>query len=203
MVNDYTPHHIKLLLFFIISLSVYSQTTTLNVTISNLNINALATYTYQITFSDSSARNLVSLIFPSQITLSNTITVTLNITTLNASQYTIYSSNNSILISRSMNTSSNIGVTNVKNPSSAISTYSFTISSNNTNDSISPSIYNTINYSPGSLQSCQYSFSGTTEQSNSTLSVNFVIKDQLPIGSNKITIGYPIKWDNSNTKSMT
>ena len=97
-------------------------------------------------------------------------TVILNTTTLNASQYTIYSSNNSILISRSMNTSSNIGVTNVKNPSSAISTYSFTISSKNANDSISPSIYNTINYSPGSLQSCQYSFSGTTEQSNSTLS---------------------------------
>ncbi len=74
-------------------------------------------------------------------------TVILNTTTLNASQYTIYSSNNSILISRSMNTSSNIGVTNVKNPSSAISTYSFTISSKNANDSISPSIYNTTTVS--------------------------------------------------------
>lgn len=193
----------ELFIFLLICVAVHSQTTTLNVTLSNLNINALTTYTYQIIFSDSSTRNLVTLNFPSQVTLSNSTSVQLNSTTLNSTLYTIYTNNNSILINKTMNNSVSIAINNVKNPSSAISTYSFTISSNNSNDSLSLSIYNTVNYSPGSLQSCQYSFSGTTELTNSSLSVNFVIKDQIPTGNNKVTIGYPVKWDNSNTKSMT
>jgi hypothetical protein len=194
--------HLPLIILFI-CVAVHSQTTTLNVTLNNLNINALTTYTYQITFSDSVTRNLVTLNFPSQVTLSNSTTVHLNSATLNSSQYIIYSNNNSIVINKTMTNSASIAINNVKNPSSAISTFSFTISSNNSNDSLSPSIYNTVNYSPGSLQSCQYSFSGTTEQMNSSLSVNFVLKDQIPTGNNKVTIGYPVKWDNSNTKSMT
>ena len=204
MVNNNTPSLTQLpLIILLLSVAVHSQATILNVTLSNLNINALTTYTYQISFSDSSARNLLTLVFPSQVTLSTNTSLQLNSTTLSPSLYTIYTNNNSILINKTMANSSTIAINNVKNPSSAISTYSFTISSNNTNDSLSPSIYNTVNYSPGSLQSCQYSFSGTTEQTNSSLSVSFVIKDQIPVGSNKVTIGYPVKWDNSNTKSMT
>lgn len=164
MVNNNTTllRHLPPLILLLSCFHTIHAQTTLNVSISNLNINTLATYTYQITFSDTSMRSMLTIKFPSQVTLSNLTTVQLNGTNLNTSQYTIYPTNNSILISRTVFTAATVAIANVKNPASAISTYSFTISSNNTIDNLSPSIYNTVYYVPGSLLSCQYTFRGTT-----------------------------------------
>ena len=164
MVNNNTSslrHLAFLILLLSCFLAVHSQTT-LNVSISNLNINALATYTYQITFSDTSIRNLLTINFPPQVSIGNSTTVQINGSSLNQSQYTVNQGNKSIVINKTVFTAASIAISNVKNPPSAISTYSFTISSNNTNDNLSPSIYNTVNYAPGSLQSCQYTFKGST-----------------------------------------
>ena len=161
--NNTTPlGHLLSLLTLILTLHTIHSQTTLNVSIANLNINALTTYTYQITFSDSSTRNLLTINLPAQTTISNSTTVQINGSNLNTSQYSINQNNNSIVINKTVFTAVTVAVQNVKNPPSAISTYSFTISSNNTNDNLSPSIYNTVNYSPGTLQSCLYTFRGTT-----------------------------------------
>jgi len=163
MVNNKVSFgQILFLILFLTLPSYLSCQTSLSVSISNLNINAATTYTYLITFSDSAIRSLLNLNFPSQVALGNISSIFVNSTALTLSQYTVYSSNNSIVINKTMYNSVNVTVTNVKNPPSAISTFNFTISSNNSNDSLSPSIYNMVNYSPGSLQSCLYAFSGTT-----------------------------------------
>lgn len=165
MVNNNTSSLTHLPFLIILLLSCFptaNSQTTLNVSISNLNINALTTYTYQITFSDTSIRNLLTINFPLQTTISNTTAVQINGTTLNQSQFTINQASKSIVINKTVSTAATIAISNVKNPPSAISTYSFTISSNNSNDNLSPSIYNTVNYAPGTLQSCQYAFKGST-----------------------------------------
>lgn len=60
-----------------------------------------------------------------------------------------------------------------------------------------------MDYLAGTLRSCLYTFAGTTEQANSTLNIIIVLGNAITIGSNRITIGYPIRWANSNTKSLT
>ena len=204
MVNKNRPScHLNVLALLLMLPCLATAQTNLTILIANLNINALTSYTYQIAFSDTIPRNQVTLVFPAQVSLAGITTVQFNSVTLNSSVYTVNTVNNSIVFNRSVNTSLIVVVNNVKNPASAISTFNFTISSNNPNDSLSPLIFNMINYTPGSLQSCVYTFSGSTEQTNSTLRTTILLKDPIPAGNSKITIGYPIKWDNSNTKSMT
>jgi hypothetical protein len=194
---------IYLFVLFSLMAGVRSQAT-LNVSVSTTHINSLATYTLTITFTNSLNRTLINLNFPPQIGLvTGTTTVQLGGILLNSSQYTINSGNSSIVINKTINSSSTVVVSNAKNPSSTITTYSFTMSTNNTNDTTTPNIFNNINYTPGTLLSCLYSFTGTTEQTNCTLSAAITIEDPIASGNSQIVISYPNKWDNSNSKSMT
>lgn len=168
--------------------------TTLSVSLSNTNINANTTYFYTIVFSNSSSRINLTLFFPPQVILSNATTVSANTTALNTSQYTVSSANNSILINKAMSGSIALTINYVKNPPSAIQTTSFSISSNISIDSVSISAGSYIQYSSGSLQSCTYSFTGTTEQSNSILNMAAVLGNPIPIGSNTVAIYYPKQW---------
>ena len=193
-----------LLLFSCLLGGVRSQAS-FNVSVSSTQINANATYTFLISFTNTLNRTNLNINFPSQIGLvSGTTTVTLNSLLLNSTQYTIYPGNSSIIISKTVNSTTTVVVNNAKNPSSAITTYSFTISSNNTNDTTSPdNIFNSISYTAGTLLSCLYSFAGTTEQTNCTLTATITVQDPVSVGNSQVVISYPNKWDNSNAKSMT
>lgn len=136
--------------------------TTLAVSLANNNINANTSYQYIINFSNSSTRINIALYFPSQVTLSSATTLSVNTTTITTSQYTVSPSNNTIFISKALSGSINLTINYVKNPPSAIQTTSFSIGSNYSTDSVSITAGTYIQYSSGTLQSCTYSFSGTT-----------------------------------------
>jgi hypothetical protein len=189
----------QLSLFLLLILSVSSQTT-VAVTASNQNINTLATYTFTLTFDSAASRSNLIIYFPSQLSLTGSTTITQGGTLLNTTQYLL--TNTTVQLSRTI-INTTIIVTNVRNPSSAISTFDFTISTNTSTDSQPASIFNYITYNPGALQSCRYAFTGTTEQSNSTLTATIILNDPVTIGSNSITVGYPINWQYLTSKSMT
>jgi hypothetical protein len=197
----------RLQLYFLLLLVAFlvpglSQTN-LTVAVSTTLINTLATYTYSISFASNATRSQLTLVFPAQLTLSSNTSLAVDSVALNSSQFTVYPSNRSIVLSKNVASTAAVTASNVLNPSSAISTYSFSISSNNSNDTVAATIFSLISYTPGALQSCRYAFAGTTEQSNSTLTATLVLGNSLTIGNNQLTLGYPIRWDNSDSKSLT
>ncbi len=182
------------LLFFFLLLVYRTAQAELNITSSSNKINTLATYTYTITFPDTTNRTQIYLFFPSQLSLSSSTYAQISGTNLTSIQCVVYTSNNTILVNKTVNGTVVIDVKNVMNPTSSISTYNFTISSNNVSDTTSPNLRNKIDYQPGTMNSCLYSFTGTTEQSNSTLTTTIVLGNALTIGSDQIKVSYPIRW---------
>ena len=190
---------LTILLLLLLSFHAHSQTSVL-VSTTTKKINTLATYTFVLTFDTSATRTALTIYLPSALSTTASTTVAVAGNTLNSSQYTL--SANSVSITRSM-TNTSVVVTNIMNPSSAITTIDFTIATNVATDSQSASIYNYLAYEFNPLQSCRYAFTGTTEQVNSTLTTTLLLNDPLPLGSNRITIGYPINWQHLPTKSLT
>lgn len=125
-----------------------------SVTVSPLSINSIATYTWSISLTSTPISSL-SLTFASQVTILANSTLTIN----TASQ-SFTKSGNTITIATSISSSAlSIVITNIQNPSSAISTNSFSYTTNlNTTPTILSS-FNSVQYLSGTLSSCSWSFS--------------------------------------------
>jgi len=193
-------HSLSQLLILLLLAAVVNSQTTVTVTASNQNINTLANYTFTVTFDSASLRSNLTIHLPSQLATTNSTRVTQGGTLLTSTQYSI--TTNSIVLNKTVSNTTII-VSNVMNPSSGISTFDFTISSNISTDNQPASIFNYLTYAPGALQSCRYAFTGTTEQTNGTLTATLVLNDPVTVGSNIITIGYPINWQYLSSKSLT
>ena len=164
---------------------------TVSVNESSRDINTLATYTFDITFGDASARTPLTLNFPSQLTISSNASVSVNSVLLNASDFAI-NAGPSITINQTFTNKVVVVVDNILNPPSAIGTSDFSISTNNSNDS-GLNIQNYVSYISGSLQSCLFSFSGTTEQTGCTLTSTVVLSDPIP-QDGKVVVEFPNSW---------
>ena len=143
---------ILLLIFVALTL----QSGTLN-TISPLTqaINTVTNYTWQFTFSSSTLRSDANLTFPSACTLSGSTQVWIGATQLN----TTISSNTIIITSSSLLYNYvSLTVTNVKNPYSAIPTYSFSVTTT-LEGTFSLSQGSQVIYQAGQLQTNLWSFS--------------------------------------------
>lgn len=206
MAVSLSPLQLLVGLLLCFSCSVAAQTS-LSVSVDNKAINALTTYTYSIFFGSTIPRTNITLYFPAEVSLSAVTIITLNSTiTLNSSNssaFIVSPGNNTIWINRTVTYSLVVAVLNVKNPSSVQQTIVFSIRSNISLDSvaISPAFF--IEYVAGTLQSCNYIFTGTTEQTNCTLNVSVTLANPLAIGSNSILIGFANPWENSKSKYLT
>ena len=166
---------------------------TLAVSVNPLTINSQAEYTLVVAFSDSALRFNLTVYLPQELTFTNNMTVTKDSILLNSSQYALNQTNRSILILYAVGNTTLV-VNNILNPSSAIATFDFTLSTNISTDSTSPTVSNFVDFTANSLQSCLFAFTGTTEQINSTLLASMVLSDSLPAGLIQVTIGYPLQW---------
>lgn len=180
--------------------TVTLQSSTIN-SISPLidTINVVTNYTWQITFSNSTPRINANLTFPSFCTLSLSTQVWVSGTTqLNTSisDNTVVITNSSLLFSFV-----SLTVTNVKNPYSAMSIYSFSVTTIEDN-TFTLSQTNQVIYSSGSLQYSLWSFSLCTEQPSSNLTVTVTINNPIPEATtNYFYIGYG-NWVNHYNKNL-
>lgn len=184
-------------------LGAAAATTSFTVAASKKQINTLSSYTFTIVFADSTARTSLTLYLPSSLTLTTSSTATLNTVLLNSTQSTLYPNNSTVTITASMANTTTVVISNVMNPNSDRDTYDFKISTNNAADTVGPFIYNLIDFQAGALNSCLYTFGGTTEQSNSTLTVTIQLGNPLQAGTNNVVVGYPITWASLTSKSLT
>jgi len=151
-----------------------SQQTNLTVNVDNKAINAIANYRYDIAFANSMTnRTYIVLRFPPEVTLFSTGSplTTVSMNGANLTSLTVYPNNSTINITVNVSGNPSFTISNVKNPPSAIFSINFLFNSNNINDNITTNIFRSVQYVAQPLISCFYQFSGTTEQSNSTLDV--------------------------------
>ncbi len=161
-------------------------------------INAITTYTWAITFNAGAPYHPLTLNFPTQATVLSNRTCTIGGTT-----QVITSTNNSITITSSINSSSvSIICSNIKNPPSAISTNSFSYHNSNDMTVNLPNV-NQVQFKMGTLASCPWSFTLCTEQSNSELNIAFSAVNDIPSGTNYFLIGYFGTWPNHRSKGLT
>jgi hypothetical protein len=167
------------------------------ITLATRSINAVTSYAWTIAFDSSTNRNNLNLTFPSACTLLPNATAAIGGTGLAAtvSGSTLLITGSSLLLG-----TVTITVSNVQNPSSAISTYSFLATSVlDASFSLAQSAF--IQYQKGTLVSSFWSFSACTEQQNSNLTVTAVISNPVAAGNSKFLIGYS-RWVNHNFKDL-
>jgi hypothetical protein len=152
---------------FLIGITQILAQTTIRVSVQNLSINAITTYTWQITTPSLIARDKIILNFPPAVNISNAAVsfggTNLTNIAISGSQITLNS-----LSSLNIGTTSpfSLIVTGIVNPFSAISSFSYFFSSS----SISTTIDSNIQQSPsqqtqflgGNFISCPWTFTGCT-----------------------------------------
>lgn len=169
---------------------------TVSVAASPLSINSIATYTWTIGLANTPYSPL-AISFPSQVTIFSNTTLTVNGVSTNYSR-----SSNSLTITSTISTASlTIIVSNVQNPSSAIGSNSFSYTTSN--DSGTVGAFGNVQYTSGSLSSCNWGFSLCTEQSSSDLFITFTTVNQIPSGSASFLVGFATIWTNSLSKGLT
>jgi hypothetical protein len=182
-------------IIILLCLVVRIETGLNGLTVSPTTINSIATYTWSISLSTTSYSPL-TLAFSPYVTVLPNCTVTVNGVTATFSQ-----SGNTLIISSISTSILTIVVSNVQNPSSAVSTYAFNYTTPG-DGTISLSVQGQPQYQIGTLSSCPWSFSLCTEQSSSDLYISFTTINRIPSGSNSFYIGYATIWTNHLVKGL-
>ena len=160
----------------------------------------MTSYSWAITFDNAGPYHPLILTFPSQLLFSGTPVVSISGTNLTAS---ILNATNQISITSSLTESVTLVVSNIRNPSSAISTVSFSYQNSNDGIVYLPNLFNTqVTYLTGSLSSCPWTFSLCTEQPNSNLFIPFTTINPVPAGNNYFLIGFFSTWTNHFSKGL-
>ena len=195
------PHlgaHALLLVTFV---GLTTQAATINtVSVSNLDINALTVYTWNITFDSTTPRSPIQFTFPTAVTLSSNTTVTIGGS--QAASVNLVNSNEINITTTDALSTVYIVFTNVLNPNSVISTHDFALQTS-TDGSVVLSDVQTVTYVGKNFASCPWSFSACTESPASTLTVTVTTVNPLPAGSNQFRIYYKNNWAQHEAKSLT
>lgn len=163
---------------------------TVSVAASPLSINSIATYTWTIALARTPYSPL-TISFPTQVSILANASLTVNGAPTNYSR-----SSNTLTISSAISTASlTLIVSNIQNPSSAISSNSFSYTT--TNDSGTVDTFDKVQYTSGLLGSCNWAFSLCTEQSSSDLFITFTTVNPIPSGSATFLVGFAKNWANS------
>jgi len=169
--------HFKRLILLLAVIVLTTTTSTINnIQLDSYNVNAVANYTWNIIFNNATSRTSINLTFPTQCVLSASTSAWIGATQLNYSFNANVLTVNSSLLSGTIT----IIVKNVKNPNSAITTSSFSVTSLMDPQFNFGSI---VSYTTGLLQSSTWSFSLCTEQPNSVLTINVMTTNVIPSGN--------------------
>jgi len=136
------------------------------VSLSSSTVNAISSYSWTINFNSTTSRDPIIFTFPPQVTLTNNTSAQLGGTTLFRNSFT----NNALNISGSSITITIpmiIIITNVINPPAALTSSVAFFLTTNIETNIQLYIGNSITYTSGQLNQCQWDFSLCTEQPNS------------------------------------
>jgi hypothetical protein len=168
--------------------------------LGNYNINAMTSYTWAVSFTDSTARTWMMLTFPSAAKLTANSLPYINTVLYPVSSFT----SNSITITTTGLTISSlisIVITNVTNPYSAQTSVTSFYFASNIDPSFNLAITASKDYSPGVL-TCGWSFDLCTEQTNSQLAITLSTVNPIPVGTSFINVGFPTIWVNQFQKSL-
>lgn len=190
---------IVLVLLFLKGLEVAAGTN-FTVTLGNYNINAMNSYTWDVTFTDFTTRTYMTLTFPT-----NTKLTADSLPYISNILYPVlsYTTNSITINTLSLSISSTISVviTNVTNPYSAQTSVTSFYFASNIDPSFSLSITAAKDYLPGVL-TCGWSFSLCTEQTDSELAITLNTVNPIPVGTSVVNVGFPTIWTNQNQKSL-
>lgn len=193
------PRYSRALLFALAVLALLIggiDSGSVSVAASPLSINSIATYTWTIGIINTPYSPL-TISFPTQVTILANTSLTVNGISTNYSR-----TSNNLTISSAISTASlTIIVSNVQNPSSAISSSAFSFTTSN--DSGIVGSFGNVQYTSSVLSSCNWAFSLCTEQSSSDLFITFTTINPIPSGSASFLVGYGTIWTNSLSKGLT
>lgn len=188
------------LVLLIVKQILSAGTATISVSLADYKINAATNYTWTIAFPNSVARTYMTFTFPSGVATSSNSVASIGSsnfipTSMNGNSLTI--STSSVSITSTMI----IIITNIVNPSSAFTSVKTFYFNSDQDNNIALDPITAINYLPGNLNSCSWTFNKCTEQYNSLLTINISTSSPIPSGSQTISVGFPTVWSNHYNKS--
>lgn len=181
---------------------ILAAATGFTVSILDPKINAVTSYTWQLSFTDTGQRSTMTFTFPSGVSFSGTTTATFGGGTPLVPISAISNSISFTTTTVSITSLLNVVITNVINPFSALSSQTSFFYSSNIDNTITLAPIDSKTYIPGNLKNCTWSFDKCTEQYSSTLTVILTTSNQINAGNRQISIGYPSSWANLNQKSL-
>jgi hypothetical protein len=189
---------LRIILVLLIFKEILSAATGFTVSISDPKINAVTSYTWLISFTDTSARSTMTFTFPTGVTISSSTSATFgggsSIAPTSNTSNSVTFSTTSVPISLLLN----VVISNVINPFSALSSQTTFFYSSNIDSPLTLTPIDSKSYTPGTLKNCTWTFNKCTEQYNSLMTVTLTTSNQYPAGNRQIFLGYPSSWANLN-----
>lgn len=189
---------LRIIIVLLIFKEILAAATGFTISILDPKINAVTSYTWQISFSDTSTRSTMTFTFPTGVTISSSTSATFG---GGSSLTPISNTSNSVTFNTGLVTIAsiiNVIISNIINPFSALGSQTSFIYSSNSDSPLTLAPIDSKTYTPGNLKNCTWSFNKCTEQYNSLMTVTLTTSNQILAGNRQISIGYPTSWVNLN-----